>query len=182
MKRKIVIPFLLMSFFYLIAISSYAQPGPGKDPDAPKGEMCAGGNNSIISNLSGTNYQWQVNTGNGFENISDNVYYSGTNTKTLQLIKIPSSWYGYQYRNVVDGNNSESYPLTFVNNWTGSGGTTAWETAANWSCGIVPDANTDVGIFTGAVVLSSNTSCRSLKVNPGGSLTISSGYRLTTAK
>ena len=181
MKRKVFIHVLLVSLFYLMAVASYAQPGPGKDPDAPQGQMCAGGNNSIISNLSGTSYQWQVNTGNGFQNIIDNTNYSGTSTKTLQLIKAPSSWYGYQYRCVVDGNNSQTFPLTFVSSWTGSAGK-AWENPANWSCGTLPDANTDVLIYSLEVIVSSNTSCRSLRVNPGAALKISAGYILTTSK
>jgi hypothetical protein len=179
MKRKAFLPVLLMSLFYLITLSAWAQPAPGGDPDATKGEMCPGGSASLTSNISGTNYQWQVNTGNGFENISDNSNYTGTNTKVLKLISIPSSWYGYQYRSVVDGNNSDTTTLTFVNYWTGSKGT-AWENGENWSCGSPPDANTDVVIYTGSVSLSSNASCRGVKVNTGGSLTVTAGYKLTT--
>ena len=181
MKKKVIIRFLVTSLFFLTAICSYAQPGPGKDPDAQQGEMCAGSTNSITSNLSGNTYQWQVNAGGGFENIGDTVYYSGTNTRTLQLRNIPSSWYGYQYRAIVDGTNGQIYPLTFVNSWTGSK-STAWENGDNWSCGSPPDANTDVVIYTGAVVLSSNTSCRTVRVNAGAALTVTTGYVLTTTK
>lgn len=55
---------------------------------------------------------------------------------------------------------------------------TAWENPANWSCGTLPDANTDVIINSGTVVLNSNTSIRSFTVNPNVSFTITPGHNL----
>jgi len=69
------------------------------------------------------------------------------------------------------------YPQV-ANVWTGAI-STAWKNAANWSCGAVPDANTDVVINSGRVVLGSNQACRSFKINPGVSLTVNSGFKLT---
>ncbi|MBI3883037.1 MAG: hypothetical protein HY305_02155, partial [Sphingobacteriales bacterium] len=56
--------------------------------------------------VNGTTYQWQLNAGAGFTNITDNSNYSGTNAKTLQLSNIPSAWSGYQYRCLVDAKNT----------------------------------------------------------------------------
>lgn len=170
-----------MSLFFLIALSSYAQPAPGGDPDVPKVELCPGGSTSITSNITGTTYQWQVDTGKGFVNITDNVNYSGTNSKTLQLNNVPSSWYGYQFRSVVDGNYSLTIPIIFVTTWTGSK-STAWENPLNWSCSLVPDANTDVLVSSGTVILNSNAACRSLKVDTGAAFTVSPGYTLSVMK
>jgi photosystem II stability/assembly factor-like uncharacterized protein len=63
------------------------------------------------------------------------------------------------------------------NTWIGSV-STAWEDAANWSCGVIPDANTDVIIESGTVVLSSNATIRSLTTNSGANITVTSGYNL----
>ncbi len=143
-------------------------------------ELCAGGNISYTSNLSGGNYQWQVNTSSGFAAISNNANYAGSGTATLQLINLPSAWYGYQYRCVVDGANSNMYTLQFTNTWTGAVNN-AWENASNWSCGAVPDGNVDVVIGSGTVVVSSAATCRSLKVSLGVSFTVSTGYNLVIA-
>jgi hypothetical protein len=140
--------------------------------------LCKSGNTSITSNLAGASYQWQVNTGGGFANIANSSFYSGTNTVTLALSNVPTSWYGYEYRCVVDGNNSYAVTLQFVNTWTGAVNSN-WETAGNWSCGVVPDANTDVVINGGSPVLNSNAPCRSLYVNPGATFTVVKGYKLT---
>ncbi len=80
-------------------------------------QACAGGNISLTSNVTGTTYQWQENTGSGFVNISNNANYSGTNTVTLQLTNIPASWNGYSYRCVVDVTNySNIYSLAVNGN------------------------------------------------------------------
>src|SRR5690606_13933356 len=100
--------------------------------------LCPCGAAIFASSIDGQTYQWQVHTGAGFTNISDNGTYTGTGTKTLQLYNLPSSWYGYQYRCIADENNSNEYTLTFENSWLGSVDT-VWENPANWTCGIVPD-------------------------------------------
>jgi hypothetical protein len=149
------------------------------DFDLPtKISLCPSGSTSLASSITGAAYQWQVNTGSGFVNISDDANYSGTNAVNLQLNNIPSSWYGYQYRCVVDGNNSYAYSLKFSGSWNGSVNT-SWENPANWDCGIVPDSNTDVVIHSGTVILSSTTECRSLTVKPGANFTVSASFILT---
>ena len=144
--------------------------------------ICPNSINPIFSNLSGNSYQWQVNSGTGFNNISDNNNYAGTATNQLQLINVPSSFYGYQYRCVVNGSSfSNVIFLKFVTYWDGSKGT-SWEDPFNWSCGNVPDANTDVVIQNGAAnypEISSNTSCRTVTVSTGASLTVNPGFNLT---
>jgi photosystem II stability/assembly factor-like uncharacterized protein len=63
------------------------------------------------------------------------------------------------------------------NTWLGTI-STAWETAGNWSCGTVPDANTDVIINSGTVVLSSNVTIKSFNIKPGVNFTVNSGFNL----
>ena len=83
-------------------------------------ELCPLGNKTLFSNISGSLYQWQVNMGSGYVTISNGTNYSGTNASALNLISIPSSWYGYKYRCVVNGTNSKEFITKFVNKWIGA--------------------------------------------------------------
>lgn len=66
---------------------------------------CAGANTSFTVVGGGTNisYQWQVNTGSGFGNISNGGIYAGATTSTLSITGIPFSLNAAQYRVVVSG-------------------------------------------------------------------------------
>ena len=138
----------------------------------------------MISNLTGINYinyQWQVSTDSvNFSNIENNTQYDGVNTDTLKLDHFSSSFYGYQYRCIVEGNNSNVYSLKFVSTWTGAMDS-IWENPLNWSCGTIPDINTDVIINSGTVILGSNTAVRSLIVSPNANFTIATGNNLIVA-
>ncbi|RAR69275.1 beta strand repeat-containing protein, partial [Flavobacterium aciduliphilum] len=48
-------------------------------------------------------YQWQVNDGSGWANLSEDSYYSGVNTATLTLSNIEASFDQYQYQCLVTG-------------------------------------------------------------------------------
>lgn len=141
-------------------------------------QLCSNGSSTIIAELTGSSYQWQENRGNGFVNISNSAAVTGTNTSTLHLNNIPPSWNSYQYRCVVDGNPGFFYTLQFVNSWKGTI-SNAWENAANWSCGTVPDSTTYVFIDSGTVILNSTTTVKSLKLSPGATLTVNPGFALT---
>jgi hypothetical protein len=70
--------------------------------------------------------------------------------------------------------------LTFTAYWNGSV-STAWENTANWNCGVLPDANTDVIINNGVKffpVVNANTSCRSLRLAKGSIATLINGISL----
>jgi len=148
---------------------------------AGKLTLCPGGSTSISSDITGATYQWQVDNGTGyFVPISDNANYSGTTTSTLQLNNLPSTFYGYRYQCLVNatlGNTSNIFTLQFLANWVG-GSSTDWNNPANWGCGSVPDANTDVMVNSGNVILTSNGSCRTLTVKPGASVTVKPGVNL----
>jgi hypothetical protein len=160
--------------------------------------LCPGGNSQLAATLmypppSIMTAQWQVDTGStGFHYITDGPQYSGTATANLQLNNIPSAWYGYKYRYVVNGNiYSRVYELKFANRWTGTNNN-SWENPANWSCGQVPDANTDVTIGTTTIggstspsniTVGANSICRSLTVLPGGNtVTVLPGFTLTVVR
>ncbi len=136
---------------------------------------------SMACNKRGSTYQWQVNIGGGFANISNDFIYSGVNTPTLTLTNSPTNWYGYQYRCMVNNSvYSDTTTLKFTAYWNGST-STAWENTANWNCGILPDANTDVIINKGVKyfpVVNNSTSCRSIKLNKNTSAAIMAGVNL----
>jgi len=141
--------------------------------------LCNGDSTVFFFNGGGS-IQWQVSTdGITYNNISDNGNYIGTNTGGLRLHNIPSSWYGNMYTCLSNGVSSKLYyKIKFANNWNGNTDTT-WENAANWSCGSLPDNNTDVIIRNGTVFLHTDVTVKSLTVNPGASLIIAPGINLT---
>jgi len=68
--------------------------------------VCAGTNAifSVVATGTGVSYQWQVNTGSGFANISNGAQYSGVATAMLTVIKPAYSMNAYQYQCIVSGN------------------------------------------------------------------------------
>ena len=146
--------------------------------------ICANNYNVITSNLTGSTYQWQVNTGSGFVNISNGTNYANATTKVLTLQNVPTSFYGYQYRCFV---NSASYSniisLKFVSYWNGLANK-VWENPSNWTCGNIPDANTDVVIqsTTNTPEVNSNVVCRSLTAPTGTNVKVLTGFKLDILK
>lgn len=66
--------------------------------------ICSGGNVSFsVSASNATQYQWQVDQGSGFSNISNNAPYSGANTTTLNITGATGTMNGYKYRAVAKG-------------------------------------------------------------------------------
>jgi hypothetical protein len=67
--------------------------------------------------------------------------------------------------------------------WTGAAGT-AWENQANWSCGTVPTATTDVTIPGGLAnypVVSSQATCRRIIQAPNTRVVVKTGSSLILA-
>jgi hypothetical protein len=146
--------------------------------------ICNDSSTSIISNIIGSNYQWQMNTGNGFTNIYNNQNFIGTNTNILFLNNVASSYNNYQFRCLVNLNQiSNYYTIQLANIWIGSQTLlNEWENPTNWSCGKVPDSNTNVIINQGNISVSSSTQIRSLKLNPNVKLLIKPGIHLGIKK
>jgi hypothetical protein len=140
-------------------------------------------NTSFVSNEVGTIYQWQINDGTGFVDVTNGVNYAGTTTNTLQLINVPTSKYGYQYRCVVDNVFSKSNinEIRFSNTWLGVQNT-IWENPLNWSCSVLPDIYTDVIINrTKNCYINSNVSVRSMYFPTNEALIVNAGFKLTIA-
>ena len=81
--------------------------------------ICAGSNTTFTAVASNaTGYQWQVNTGSGFTNITNSPIYSGATTSSLTVTGATANMTGYVYRAVISGStgcspkNSNSAALT----------------------------------------------------------------------
>ncbi len=146
-----------------------------------EGSPCPAGQISITSNRRGSSYQWQADTGNGFVNLSNNSQYTGVNNLNLVLSNPPTNWYGYRYRCLVNGSQfSDTTTLTFTAYWNGTANS-SWENPANWNCGSLPDANTDVVVNPGVRFfpqVNSPTACRSLRLSKGASARLADGINL----
>ena len=79
---------------------------PTSTTDPVNATVCAGTNASfsVVGTGSGLSYQWQVNTGSGWTNVTNGASYTGTITATLNVITPPVGSNGYQYRCIVSGN------------------------------------------------------------------------------
>jgi photosystem II stability/assembly factor-like uncharacterized protein len=165
-------------------VLQYKKPLP---PVAQEKKFCEFGDTYFVYQPEGNSYvyQWQVDTGNGFENITDDMVFSGTANDTLWLTAMPSNLYGYKFRCIASFEGVDSVSkieeLKFVNHWTGAV-SSAWEDSGNWSCGSLPGENTDVVIISGEIIINTDENIRSLSVSPGVNITLAEGSALTILK
>ncbi|HPH91317.1 MAG TPA: S8 family serine peptidase [Ferruginibacter sp.] len=168
-------------YYAEFTVNSFSEFWLSKDNIAPLYQVCQGSSSvTFTASPSGSTYQWQIDTGSGYTNISNGVNYSGATSATLQLNNANTAFTGYKYRAVVNGTNGKEYTLRFKNVWTGAI-STDWFTAGNWSCGIVPDQYTDVVIPSSAVrypTLTASTVIRSLKMLKDAPMIINTGVKL----
>ncbi len=66
---------------------------------------CAGGNASysVVGTGYQVNYQWQVNSGSGYTNITNSTLYSGATSTTLNITGATAAMNNYNYRCVLTG-------------------------------------------------------------------------------
>jgi len=102
--------------------------------------------------------------------------------KTIFPVSGHDAWsttYNPNYRE--DGKNVYEWMLQFRREFTSTwiGGTsTAWDNNANWSEGIVPDANTNVVINNGNIIIKKNVEVKSINIARGASLKVDPGFKL----
>jgi len=67
--------------------------------------ICPGSNTSFTVVSSGTNlgFQWQVDTGTGFNGITNSGVYTGSSTDSLKITNAPFAMNGYHYQCVISG-------------------------------------------------------------------------------
>jgi hypothetical protein len=147
--------------------------------------VCPGASLVFDSKMQGASYQWQVNTGSGFTDISESALYNGVQTAVLSVVNPPLEMYGYQFRCVVNGVEiGPVFTIRFRVNWEGAL-SNSWSDPANWSCNIVPSDKTDVLILAGKPnypQISANTSVASMTLVPGSSVMVNPGVVLTIVR
>jgi PKD repeat protein len=84
-------------------LTIYTAPELSDHPDEFRGCPGSSATFSVVAAGSALTYQWQVNSGAGFVNVTDNATYSGTNTPTLTINNLNLSMNGYLVRAVVSG-------------------------------------------------------------------------------
>ncbi len=92
------------------AVSITIQTSPVVSSSPTNKTICEGLNHSFNVTATGTGltYQWQMNNGSGWTNITNGGVYAGATSNTLSLTNIPPSYNGYQYRCIVSGTCSPS--------------------------------------------------------------------------
>jgi len=139
---------------------------------------CPQGNLSMTAESTGASYQWQADAGSGFIDLSNDGQHSGTNSATLFMSNLPPEHYRYTYRCLVDGLPGSQFKPKPIESWVGSANNN-WDNPANWSCSVVPDSNTDVIINSGTIVVSVNTTVRSVTLGSGANITVAPGVSFT---
>ena len=141
----------------------------------------------FIPAQTGITYQWQVDQGNGFINLTENYPYSGVQSNQLYLDTIPGNLNGNKYRclETIGGvtTPTASQTLLIAMRWNGSNGNDWWH-SGNWDCSFsAPGNSTDViipaGIANYPVIDFFNANCKKLTLKPGAKLTVNPSYKLT---
>jgi hypothetical protein len=100
---------------------------PSVTGNPPNRTICVNGSTTFPVTATGTGltYQWQVNTGSGFGNITNGAPYSNATTATLSVSSATAGMTGYIYRCVVTGTcgnaTSNNATLTIDNPTTTAG-------------------------------------------------------------
>ncbi|HUM66521.1 MAG TPA: hypothetical protein PLV32_11770, partial [Chitinophagaceae bacterium] len=69
--------------------------------------VCEGWTTTVEPDLHGSTYQWQLDKGGGFKEItSDDTSYTSANTQAIYLNRVPLTSHGYRLRCKIDGNYS----------------------------------------------------------------------------
>jgi large repetitive protein len=87
--------------------------------------LCPNTNTSITSDVSGSIYQWQLDSGAGFGNIVNNLNFTGTNNRILQINNIPASWNGYKFKCIISSSISSSISILQVSSQSNAGNDTS---------------------------------------------------------
>jgi hypothetical protein len=88
-----------------LAVKNCIPPSITTQPSALPA-ICAGAPTSsytVVATGDGLAYQWQVDTGSGFTNVTNGINYSGASTATLNIINAPATFNTYKYRVVITG-------------------------------------------------------------------------------
>ncbi|WP_428665822.1 3-coathanger stack domain-containing protein [Runella sp.] len=162
----------------------------------PTGQTLCPGSSAVftVAIAGASGYQWQLNTGGGWNNVPATSPYSTTATPTLTISNV-TGLNGYQYRCVATGAGGASVTSnaatltvsagggsspTGILTWTGAVDTD-WNTPCNWSPSSVPRATNDVVIpnTTNKPTINTAAVAQSVEVQMGAMLTIAATKSVT---
>ncbi len=85
-------------------ITVYAKPAIVTNPaDVTKCDSSHNASFKVIATGTNLSYQWQLNTGGGWNNLSNNSTYTGATTSELLMPNVYLGMTGYQYRCIISG-------------------------------------------------------------------------------
>jgi photosystem II stability/assembly factor-like uncharacterized protein len=136
--------------------------------------------NGMVS--SGTNLQWQMDMGNGYQDIADGAQFQGVHLNYLRISPVGAALSGTVFRcRYTHYTGATRYggetKIVFANKWNGAQNSN-WENPLNWSCGAVPDENTEVTVLSGTIQIQSNVTIKKLFVAPGAAVNVLPGFTL----
>lgn len=88
------------------AAASLTVSSPPTITSHPANVSACSGENAVLeitAGGTGLSYQWQVNKGNGFEDLSNDAVYRNVTTRALMINEVADAISAYQYRCVVSG-------------------------------------------------------------------------------
>jgi hypothetical protein len=121
----------------------------------PNRAICVGGNTTFTGSATGaTAYQWQVNTGSGFTDISNGGVYSNATTNILTITGATAGMSGYLYRLVaINGtascftnSNQSTLTISAINTSSWSQTNVSCNSGTNGAASITPSGG--VGAYT----------------------------------
>lgn len=151
---------------------------------------------TVAATGDGLTYQWQLNSGSGFSNLSNSAPYSNTQTTALTITSASASLNGYLYRCIVTGScgadtsaqvtltvnttYSISNPQTICNGGSYAFNGHTYSTAGNYRDTLHTSAGCDSIIVTQLTVNPTYTTNNTQTICDGGSYTFN-GHSYTTA-
>jgi hypothetical protein len=132
---------------------------------------CFSGPRTLTTLGTGVRYQWQIFENGTFVNISETAPFSGTTSKTLNIGSISESILHSKFRCLIDNVPTPEYSIRVRNEFSGAAnGNRLWSDPTNWSCGNIPDLNTDAILDGVEVIIDQPAACRQLNLRNGAKI------------
>lgn len=137
---------------------------------------CASGSRAITVLGRGKKHQWQIFQNGAFTNITNTQPFGGATSHTLTISSLSPAILSSRFRCIVDNVATPEYTVRIRNEFKGPPtGNRLWSDPANWSCGVIPDINSDAIINGLEVIIDQPASCRHINLKNGAKITLQNG-------
>ena len=168
--------FLCFVMILFAPLASKAQ-APSISSQPTNDSVCQGSAAYFLITASNTNsYQWQVNAGSGWSNLSNSGGYGGTTTDSLYITSVATSMDGYQYRCIATGSTSPAATSNIATLYVSGINSTTNDTVCAGGTGQLTASATNITSLVNWYTVSSGGS----PVDTGSTLTINSATTTTT--